>query len=55
MVRFSGADNSAIEPLLRAAAALGLAEVLAREAGVNQAGTIRRNINDLLRDSLSLP
>lgn len=55
MIRFSGADSSAIEPLLRAAAAIGLAEVLARESGVSQAGTIRRNINDLLRDSLSQP
>ncbi|CDX24417.1 conserved hypothetical protein [Mesorhizobium plurifarium] len=55
MVRFSGADSSGIEPLLRAAAAIGLAEVLAREAGIGQAGTIRRNVNDLLRDSLSQP
>lgn len=55
MVRFSGADSSSIEPLLRAAAAIGLAEVLARESGVGQAGTVRRNVNDLLRDSLSQP
>jgi hypothetical protein len=55
MVRFSGADSSGIEPLLRAAAAIGLAEVLARESGISQAGTIRRNVNDLLRDSLSQP
>lgn len=55
MVRFSGADSSGIEPLLRAAAAIGLAEVLARESGIAQAGTIRRNVNDLLRDSLSQP
>jgi hypothetical protein len=55
MVRFSGADSSGIEPLLRAAAAIGLAEVLARESGIGQAGTIRRNVNDLLRDSLSQP
>lgn len=55
MVRFSGADSAAIESLLRAAAAIGLAEVLARESGISQAGTIRRNVNDLLRDSLSQP
>ena len=55
MVRFSGADSSAVEPLLRSAAAMGLAEVLARESGISQAGTIRRNVNDLLRDSLSQP
>jgi hypothetical protein len=55
MVRFSGADSAAIESLLRTAAAIGLAEVLARESGISQAGTIRRNVNDLLRDSLSQP
>jgi hypothetical protein len=55
MVRFSGADSSALESLLRTAAAIGLAEVLARESGISQAGTIRRNVNDLLRDSLSQP
>lgn len=55
MVRFAGADGGSIEPLLRVAAALGLAEVLAREAGVRQAGTVRRNANELLRKSLSEP
>ncbi len=55
MLRFAGADGSSIEPLLRVAAAIGLGEVLARESGVRQAGTVRRNVNDLLRDSLSQP
>lgn len=55
MVRFAGVDGSNIEPILRVAASLGLAEVLAREAGVRQAGTIRRNVNDILRYSLSEP
>ena len=55
MVRFAGADGSEIEPLLRLAAAIGLAETAARDSGVRMAGTIRRNINDLLRNALSHP
>ena len=38
MVRFSGADSSAVEPLLRSAAAMGLAEVLARRFGYKSSG-----------------
>lgn len=52
MQRFCGADSEEIEPLLRVAAALGLAELAARDSGVRMAGTIRRNINDLLRNAL---
>jgi hypothetical protein len=55
MDQFSGTDPSRIEPLLRLAAALMLAEVAAREAGVRNAGTIRENVNELLRDALSKP
>jgi len=55
MVRFSGPDARDIEPLLRIAAAIGLAEVSARDSGVTKAGTIRRNINELLREALSKP
>jgi hypothetical protein len=55
MDRFGGTDAASIEPLLRLAAAIGLAETAAREAGVQMAGTFRRNINDLLRDALSNP
>lgn len=55
MVRFAGSDGSSIEPLLRLAAAVGLSEVLSREAGVRRAGTFRRNVNDILRDALSDP
>ena len=40
---------------LRIAAALTLAEVVAREAGVREAGTILLNVNDLLRNTLSQP
>jgi hypothetical protein len=55
MERFGGTDGSQIEPLLRLAAALALAEVTAREAGVALAGLIRRRVNQLLREGLSNP
>lgn len=55
MERFGGTDPTSIEPLLRVAVAIGLAETAARDSGVRQAGTIRRNINDLLRNTLSKP
>jgi len=55
MERFGGTDPDQIEPLLRLAAAICLAEIVARDSGVSQAGTIRRNINELLRDALSKP
>jgi histidine kinase/DNA gyrase B/HSP90-like ATPase len=50
---FAGANVEQLEPQLRIAAALALAEVVARESGVKNAGTIRRNVNDLLRNALS--
>lgn len=53
--RFGGTDVARIEPLLRLAAAIGLAETAAREAGMQMAGTVRRNINELLREALSNP
>jgi hypothetical protein len=55
MQQFSGKDPSEIEPLLRIGVAIALAEVTARESGVKKAGTIRRNVNELLRDALSKP
>ncbi len=55
MERFCGTSAAQIEPLLRVAAALCLAEVAARESGVRYAGTIRHNVNELLRDALSKP
>lgn len=55
MQRFCRADSSEIEALERVAAALALAEITARDAGVPQYGTIRRNVNQLLRDALSKP
>ena len=55
MVRFAQGDREDVEALLRVAAALGLAEVLARDSGVRKAGTVRRNVNDILREALSEP
>ena len=37
------------------AAAIGLAGTAARDSGVRSAGTIRRNINELLRNAMSKP
>jgi hypothetical protein len=56
MERFAGrGDADQIEPLLRVAAALALAEVTAREAGVPFAGSIRLRVNQLLREALCNP
>ena len=55
MMRFAQTDTEDVEGLLRVAAAIALAEVLARDSGVRQAGTVRRNVNDILRDVLSEP
>jgi hypothetical protein len=48
-------DSLEIEALARIAAALGLAEITARDSGVPQYGTIRRNLNQLLREAMSKP
>lgn len=55
MISFAQTNPNDIEALLRVAAALALAETLARRAGVRMAGTIRRNLNDILREALSDP
>lgn len=55
MDRFGGTDAASIEPLLRIAAAIGLAETAARDSGVTMSGTFRRNINELLKNALSNP
>src|SRR3989344_2433479 len=47
------AHNESQEGLVRIVAAIGLAEVIARESGVRGAGEVRRNINELLSGSLS--
>ena len=55
MVTFAQTEADDIEPLLRIAAALAISEKLARRAGVKMAGTIRRNLNEILREALSKP
>ena len=53
MVSFAQTDPEDVEALLRVAAALALAEKLARLSGQKYTGTIRRNLNDILREALS--
>ena len=55
MVRFAQTDSEDVEALLRVAASISLAEVLARDAGVKQAGTVRRNVNEIMASALSEP
>jgi Histidine kinase-, DNA gyrase B-, and HSP90-like ATPase len=55
MQRFAGTDPADIEPLLRVAVAIVLAEITAREGGVKYAGELRRRVNELLREALSKP
>lgn len=55
MVRFAQTDSEDVEALLRLAAAIAVAEVLARDSGVRKAGTVRRNVNDILREALAEP
>lgn len=55
MVQYSGADASQIEPLQRIAVAIALAEIMARDSGIEMTATFRRYINKLLRDALSKP
>lgn len=55
MVNFAQTNPDEVEALVRVAAALALAEKLARNTGVRMAKTIRRNMNEILRDALSCP
>lgn len=55
MERYGGTSQEQIEPLLRVAAAIALAEITARESGAKRVGELRRNINELLRDTFSNP
>ncbi len=55
MVRFARADTEDVEGMLRIAAAIAFGEVLARDSGVRRAGTVRRNVNDILKNALSEP
>jgi hypothetical protein len=53
MIQFLDADLSNLEPIFRLAIAIGMAEILAIEAGDVKASLIRKLINDLLNDSLA--
>lgn len=55
MVSFAQTDPDEVEALLRVAAGLALSEKLARGAGVRMAKTVRRNLNELLREALARP
>ena len=55
MVRFAQNDSDDTDGLLRLAAGIAVSEVLARSAGVRKAGTVRRNLNELLMTALSGP
>lgn len=55
MISFAQSDPDDVEAMVRVAAALALAEKLARNAGVRMAKTIRRNMNDILREALARP
>jgi Histidine kinase-, DNA gyrase B-, and HSP90-like ATPase len=52
-IRFAGADFKEMEPMLRIAAAMSIAESKARSGGVRLAGTIRQFVNDILRDAFA--
>jgi hypothetical protein len=55
MINFAQTDPDDVEAMLRVASAIALAETLARRAGVKMVGTVRRNLNDILREALSQP
>lgn len=55
MQRFNGASGEHVEPLLRVAASLAIAETVSRDIGIRQASTVRHNVNELLRKTLSGP
>lgn len=55
MVRFSTPTGSELTPLIRIAVGIAVAEATARATGVDRAGTLRRNLNQLLREALSAP
>jgi hypothetical protein len=55
MLRHATPDHSELDGFIRIAAGLALSEISARAIGVRQAGTIRRNLNELLYSALSAP
>jgi len=55
MIRFVSPDGGEIIPFVRLAVGLAMAEITARESGVRQAGTLRMNLNQILRTTLAGP
>lgn len=55
MVRFAQEPSGDTNGFLRLAAGLAIAEVLATSSGVRSAGTVRRNLNELISSALSAP
>lgn len=55
VLRFSSPGGAEVAAFIRLAAGLAISEVTARASGVRQAGTIRRNLNQLLHDALAGP
>ena len=55
LARFISPQGEEIPLFSRLAIGMAISEITARETGVSQAGTIRLNLNDILRDSLSGP
>jgi len=55
MVQFAGSDLDKVEPLWRVAIAIILSEITAGQSGLRGVATIRRNINQYLREALSKP
>jgi len=48
MIEYAGTENSKIEPILKMVAAMGLAEIIAKESGARTQGEVRRNFNQLI-------
>jgi hypothetical protein len=48
VLQFAGADKNKLEPILRIAASIGLAEEAARSVGLTQVGKVRMNLNKVL-------
>ncbi len=53
MERFAGSEAEQIEPLLRIAAAMAIAEIVTRDQGYKNTGAVRRHVNELLASALS--
>lgn len=55
MIRFAQEPSGDTNGFLRLAAGLAIAEVLATSSGVRSAGTVRRNLNEIISSALSAP